>query len=68
MAGCLGLLCHMVSVLHLLWYLHVITGTPISGEANVNIKNDKMIIQSSVQKKCVLKKIFPKGKKLHQYG
>lgn len=58
----------MVSVLHLAWYLHVITGTPISGEANVNIKKDKMIIQSFVQKNCVLKKIFPEGKKLHKYG
>lgn len=53
MDDCLGLLCHMLSVLYLVCYLHIIIGTLISVEVNVNIKKNKTIIQSFVQKKVV---------------
>lgn len=45
-ADCLGLLCHMLNVLCLICYLHIIVAVLISVEVNVNIKKKRMIIQS----------------------
>lgn len=45
-ADCLGLLCHMLSVLCLIYYLHIIVAVLISVEVNVSVKKEKMIIQS----------------------
>lgn len=56
-ADCLGLLCHMLSMLCLICYLCTIVAVLISVEVNVNIKKERMIIQSLefLSKNVVLK-------------